>query len=166
MPTPHGWLIYKDDPPQLVDAPSVARLRAAGAVPVGKTAAAEFGLDSATRTLAWGVTRNPWNLARTPGGSSGGSAAAVAAGLVPFATATDSGGSIRSPAASTNLVGLKPTHGLTPRTSASSDTSSPGVLTRSVADPARLLDVEAGLHDGDRMSQPRPSFRYKDGIET
>jgi Asp-tRNA(Asn)/Glu-tRNA(Gln) amidotransferase A subunit family amidase len=166
MPTSHGSLIYMDSPPLAADAPSVARLRAAGAIPVGKTAAAEFGFDSATRTLAWGVTRNPWNLARTPGGSSGGSAAAVAAGLVPFATATDSGGSTRSPAAFTNLVGLKPTHGLIPRTSASSDTSSPGVLTTTVRDTARILDVEAGLHDGDRMSQARPNRRYEDAIET
>jgi Asp-tRNA(Asn)/Glu-tRNA(Gln) amidotransferase A subunit family amidase len=166
MPTSHGSLTYKDSGPQLTDAPSIARLRAAGAIPIGKTAAAEFGFDSATRTLAWGVTRNPWNVARTPGGSSGGSAAAVAAGLLPFATATDSGGSTRSPAALTNLVGLKPTHGRIPRTTASSDTSSPGVLTTTVPDTARLLDVESGPDGGDRMSQALPALRYEEVIET
>ena len=92
MPTSHGSLIFKGSPPKLEDSPHVARLRAAGAIPIGKTAASEFGMDSATMTRAWGVTRNPWNPAHTPGGSSGGSAAAVAAGMVPVATSSDLGG--------------------------------------------------------------------------
>src|ERR687894_792642 len=97
MPTSHGSLLFKDRPPVESDSIHVARLRAAGAVPVGKTAAPEFGTVAFTSTKAWGVTRNPWNPERTPGGSSGGSAAAVAAGLVPFCTASDGGGSTRIP---------------------------------------------------------------------
>ena len=93
MPTSHGSLLYTGRGPVAADSVHVARLRAAGAVPVGKTAAPEFGTLNFTKTKAWGVTRNAWDPTRTPGGSSGGSAAAVAAGLVPFATA-------RSPRAS------------------------------------------------------------------
>ena len=104
MPTSLGSLLYKGGPPAPAP-PLVSRLRAAGAIPVGKTATPEFGCSSATRSRAWGVTRNPWNVVLTPGGSSGGSAAAVAAGLVPFATGTDVGGSIRSPASLCGLVG-------------------------------------------------------------
>src|SRR5207249_11839407 len=89
----------------------VRRLRAAGAVPVGKTATPEFGTVCFTSTRAWGTTTNPWNLDRTPGGSSGGSAAAVAAGLVPFCTASDGGGSKRIPAAFSGLLGIKASYG-------------------------------------------------------
>src|SRR4051812_23456920 len=98
MPTSHGALAYRDPGPGEHDSIHVARLRAAGAVPIGKTAAPEFGTLNFTRTKAWGVTRNPWGTACTPGGSSGGSAAAVAGGLVPMATASDGGGSTRIPA--------------------------------------------------------------------
>ena len=98
MPTTHGSLLFADEPPVAEDSIHVARLRAAGAIPIGKTAAPEFGTLQFTRSKALGVTRNPWDLTRTPGGSSGGSAAAVAAGLVPFATASDGGGSTRIPA--------------------------------------------------------------------
>jgi aspartyl-tRNA(Asn)/glutamyl-tRNA(Gln) amidotransferase subunit A len=89
MPTSHGSLIYKDRGPVAADSVHVARLRAAGGVPIGKTAAPEFGTLSFTKTKAWGVTRNPWDPTRTPGGSSGGSGAAVASGMVPVATASD-----------------------------------------------------------------------------
>ena len=97
LPTSHGSLLFKDGPPAEEDSVHVARLRAAGAVPIGKTAAPEFGTLNFTKTKAWGITRNPWDLARTPGGSSGGSAAAVGAGLVPIATASDGGGSTAHP---------------------------------------------------------------------
>src|SRR5437867_1560155 len=114
MPTSQGSLLYKGRGPVAHDSVHVARLRAAGAVPIGKTAAPEFGVTAFTHTKAWGTTRNPWDPARTPGGSSGGSAAAVAAGLVPFATASDGGGSTRIPASFTGLVGMKPSHGRIP----------------------------------------------------
>src|SRR5205085_4404190 len=114
LPTSHGSLLYKGRPPVDHDSIHVSRLRAAGAVPVGKTAAPEFGAIAYTSTPAWGTTRNPWNLERTPGGSSGGSAAAVAAGLVPFCTASDGGGSTRIPASFTGLYGFKASYGRIP----------------------------------------------------
>ncbi|MBA2610239.1 MAG: amidase, partial [Actinobacteria bacterium] len=114
LATTHGSLLFKDTPPQPADSIHMARLRAAGCVPIGKTAAPEFGTVAFTHTKAWGTTRNPWNTERTPGGSSGGSAAAVAAGLVPMATASDGGGSIRIPAAFSGLVGMKPSFGRIP----------------------------------------------------
>ena len=97
MPTSHGSLLYKGLPPAPEDSIHLSRLRTAGAVIVGKTAAPEFGTIQYTKTKAWGVTRNPWNTERTPGGSSGGSAAAVSRGMVPMATASDGGGSTRIP---------------------------------------------------------------------
>jgi aspartyl-tRNA(Asn)/glutamyl-tRNA(Gln) amidotransferase subunit A len=164
MPTSQGSLLFKGNPPVTADSPHVRRMRLAGAVPIGKTAAAEFGLDSATHTRAWGTTRNPWNSARTPGGSSGGSAAAVAAGIVPLATASDGGGSIRSPAAFTGLVGLKPSHGRIGAASAS-DLGTHGAVTTTVADTARFLDVVSGPDDRDRTSLPSPNVRYEEIIE-
>ena len=167
MPTSRGSLVYKDGPPAREDAPHVARLRAAGAIPVGKTAASEFGLDSATSTVAWGSTRNPWNHADTPGGSSGGSAAAVAAGIVPFATASDSGGSTRSPAGFTGLVGLKASQGRIPSAApgAFGHMLVHGALTATVADTARLLDVMAGPDDRDRTTLPTPQGPYERAID-
>ena len=144
----------------------IARLRAAGAVPVGMVASAEFGMDGVTHTLAFGTTRNPWNLERTPSGSSGGSAAAVAAGMVPLATASDAGGSIRCPAHYCGLVGLKPSHGRIARDDGASDRATLGALTTTVADTARYLDVVAGPHLADRMSLPAPTVRYESAIET
>ena len=114
MPTSKGSLAYATRGPVAADSIHVARLRAAGAVPVGKTAAPEFGTLNFTRSKVFGVARNPWNPERTPGGSSGGSAAAVAAGLVPVATASDGGGSTRIPASFCGLVGFKPSHGRIP----------------------------------------------------
>jgi aspartyl-tRNA(Asn)/glutamyl-tRNA(Gln) amidotransferase subunit A len=144
----------------------VARLRAAGAVPVGKTASPEFGITAFTHTKAWGTTRNPWDTTRTPGGSSGGSAAAVAAGLVPFATASDGGGSIRIPAAFSGLVGLKPSYGRIPHEqSAPSETSVYGCVATTVQDAARHLDVAAGPDDRDRASLPPPAASYEQSIE-
>jgi len=166
MPTTNGSLFYKDNPPATSDSIVVRRLRAADAIPVGKTAAAEFGLDGVTATRAFGVTRNPWNDKRTPGGSSGGSSAAVAAGMTPFCTGSDGGGSVRVPAAFTGLVGLKPTLGRIPRANGFSDMTSPGVLTRTVADTARLVDILAGADDHDRMSLPKPAVSYERLIET
>jgi aspartyl-tRNA(Asn)/glutamyl-tRNA(Gln) amidotransferase subunit A len=167
LPTSHGSLLYKDRPPVTEDSPHVARLRAAGAVPVGKTAAPEFGTVAFTHTKAWGTTRNPWNTERTPGGSSGGSAAAVAAGIIPFGTASDGGGSTRIPAAFSGLVGMKPSHGRIPHPPASTaQTSVYGALTTTVADSARHLDVVSGPDDRDRLSLPSPTLNYEDAIES
>jgi aspartyl-tRNA(Asn)/glutamyl-tRNA(Gln) amidotransferase subunit A len=156
MPTTFGSIAYKDVAPAGSDDPNIGRLRRAGAIPVGKTATPEFAFDSLTDTPAWGTTRNPWDLSKTPGGSSGGSAAAVSAGIVPFATGTDEGGSVRSPAAFCGLVGLKPTHGLVARLDGGSDTNTMSALACTVSDTARLLDIMAARDDIDKMSQPVP----------
>jgi aspartyl-tRNA(Asn)/glutamyl-tRNA(Gln) amidotransferase subunit A len=167
MPTSHGSLAHAGKPPAAEDSIHVARLRGAGAVPVGKTAAPEFGTLSFTKTKVFGVTRNPWDTSRTPGGSSGGSAAAVAAGLLPCATASDGGGSTRIPAGFSGLVGMKPSHGRIPHPGPSgSQTAVYGLLTTTVADAARHLDVTAGPDDRDRLSLPAPGVRYEDLAET
>ena len=139
-----------------VDAFCVARLRAAGFVIVGKTNMPENGILPTTEPRRFGPTANPWGLDRTPGGSSGGSAAAVAAGMVPIAHGNDGGGSIRIPAACCGLVGLKPARG---RVSVGPDAGqsflvSDGVLTRGVADTAAVLDVLAGYQPGDATWAP------------
>jgi len=164
--TTQGCMFMMETPPKTADSPHVQRLKAAGAIVVGKTATAEFGMDSAVFTKAWGVTRNPWNPEMTPGGSSGGSSSAVAAGMVPFATSTDGGGSIRQPAAYTNLVGLKPSHGRIAKRDGFANWSVHGTVTRGVAEHARYLDVAAGPDDRDRQSLPQNSYRYEDIIET
>jgi aspartyl-tRNA(Asn)/glutamyl-tRNA(Gln) amidotransferase subunit A len=167
MPTTHGSVPFAGRGPQAADAIHVGRLRAAGAVPVGKTAAPEFGTLNFTKTKVFGVTRNPWDVARTPGGSSGGSAAAVAAGLVPFATASDGGGSTRIPAAFSGLVGHKPSHGRIPSPGPmTNQTAVQGAVTTTVVDTARLLDVMAGPDDADRLSLPPSGVRYEDLIES
>jgi len=165
MQTTQGSVFLLDTPPKEADSIHVGRLRAAGAIPIGKTAASEFGMDGATFTKAFGVTRNPWNTDMTPGGSSGGSSAAVAAGIVPFGTSTDGGGSTREPAAFTNLVGLKPSHGRIPKNGGFSNWAVHGVLTTTVADTARCLDVTSGPNDLDRQSLPTLDYRYEDVIE-
>jgi amidase len=129
-------------PPESADGELVKRLRQAGAIPVGITNVPELMIWPWTATVANGVTRNPWNPARTTGGSSGGSAAAVAAGMVPAATGSDGGGSIRIPAACCGLVGMKPSRGLVPGTSWVS-MSVFGALARTVKDSALLLEVLA-----------------------
>src|SRR5688500_13253731 len=167
MPTSHGSLVFKGQAPANADSIHVARLRAAGGVPIGKTAAPEFGTLNFTKTKAWGITRNAWDPSRTPGGSSGGSAAAVAAGLVPVATASDGGGSTRIPAGFSGLVGLKPSHGRIPHPGPSgSQTAVYGMLTTTVADSARHLDVVAGPDDRDRLSLPAPTMGYEAAIES
>ena len=167
MPTSQGSLLYKGRPAVAADSIHVGRLRRAGAVPVGKTAAPEFGSTAFTHTKAWGTTRNPWNLERTPGGSSGGSAAAVAAGMVPFCTASDGGGSTRIPAAFSGLLGIKASYGrIAHEAAALSQTSVVGALTTNVADAARHLDVAAGPDDLDRASLPLPTVRYEGAIDS
>ena len=162
--TQGSWFL-RDSPPSSADSRHVARLRAADAVVVGVTATAEFGMDSATTSRLWGITRNPWNLERTPGGSSGGSSAAVAAGMVPLATGTDAGGSIRQPAACTHLIGLKPSHGRIPKSDGFSQFAVHGVLARTAGDCARHLDVACGPHAGDRSSLPRPHVGFEEQLQ-
>jgi amidase len=147
-----------------VHAEIVRRFLAAGTVVFGRTNAPEFGSKGITEPLAWGATRNPWDLERSPGGSSGGSAAAVAAGVVPMAGANDGGGSIRIPAGATGLFGLKPGRGRTP--------SGPGVneaihgaamnhvLTRSVRDSAVMLDAVHGPEIGGAFLIAPPERPY------
>lgn len=167
LPTSHGSLLYLDRGPAPSDSLHVARLRAAGAVPIGKTAAPEFGTLSWTRTRAWGTARNPWDRALTPGGSSGGSAAAVSAGLVPLATASDGGGSTRSPAGFTGLVGHKASFGRIPDpVPTGSMTAVVGALATTVGDAARHLDVAAGPDPHDRTSLPAPGLSYEAVVET
>ena len=167
MPTSHGSLPFKGRGAVAEDSIHVARLRRAGAVPVGKTAAPEFGTLNFTKTKAWGITRNPWDLTRTPGGSSGGTAAAVAAGIVPMGTASDGGGSTRIPAGFAGLVGMKPSHGRIPHPGEQpSQTSVFGILVTTVRDSARHLDVAAGPDTRDRVSLPPPTVRYEDAIES
>ncbi len=164
--TTMGSCLRVGDRPATDDSIHVARLRGAGAVPVGMTASPEFGTVAYTRSNAWGVTRNPWDPSRTPGGSSGGSAAAVAAGMVPLATGGDGGGSIRIPASFSGLVGHKTSYGRIPVQGAStSQTAVPGVLATTVADAARHLDVACGPDDRDRASLPHPGVTYERAIE-
>lgn len=164
LPTSFGSRFYKDAEASKRDSVHVSRLRSAGAVPIGKTATSEFGMDTVTATKAWGVTRNPWNPSLTPGGSSGGSAAAVSAAMVPFATASDGGGSTRAPASFTGLVGHKPSHGRIPLETQSLF-SVLGALTTTVADTARYLDVVSGPHLRDRMTLPRSEMSFERCIE-
>jgi aspartyl-tRNA(Asn)/glutamyl-tRNA(Gln) amidotransferase subunit A len=135
----------------------VGRVRAAGAIPVGKTATPEFMSGLLTESKATGVTRNPWNPAVTPGGSSGGSAAAVAAGMVPFATGSDGGGSLRIPASYCGLVGFKTSVGAIPLLDREpSMTNCEGVLTCDVASTAVLIDIMSGPLDEDPVSYAGP----------
>jgi len=140
------------------DATVVARLRGAGAVMLGKTNMDEFAMGSSNETSYYGVVRNPWNTALVPGGSSGGSAAAVAARLAPGATATDTGGSIRQPAALCGITGMKPTYGRVSRygmVAFASSLDQGGVLTASAADAALMLREMAGFDANDSTSVDR-----------
>lgn len=150
-------------PPCDRDGEVVRRLRAAGAVIVGKTNTPEIGQWPFTEGPAFGTTRNPWNLDHSPGGSSGGSAAAVAAGLLPAAVGSDGAGSIRIPAAWTHLVGLKPQRGRVstwPAPEAFNGITAYGPLARSVGDAALLLDVLTGNVAGDLHGPPRPAESF------
>lgn len=139
--TPHGSSAYGR--PAAADAEVVRRIRAAGAIVIGKTNVPELEIFPFTESRSFGVTRNPWDLSRTPGGSSGGSAAAVAAGLVGAALGSDGGGSVRIPAAACGIFGLKTQRGRIPKSADWNGLSVYGPLTRSVLDAALLLEVLA-----------------------
>ena len=148
------------------DTTLVARFKAAGLVIAGRTNSPEMGSLPTTQPLAWGATRNPWALDRTPGGSSGGAAAAVAAGMVPFANASDGGGSIRIPASCCGLVGLKPSQG---RITVGPVRAEAGLgvelcVSRTVRDTAALLDAVRGPGIGDSVIAPPPQRPYAEEV--
>jgi amidase len=157
------------DRPAAADAEVVRRLRAAGAVIIGKTNVPELCIWPFTETATFGVTRNPWDVQRAPGGSSGGSAAAVAAGLVGAALGSDGAGSIRIPSAWCGLFGLKPQRGrvsMAPRPRAWHGLSVNGVLTRRVADTALFHDVTSGATDIDLDRAPAPEVSFAQAAAT
>ena len=152
LKTMRGSEIFREYVPE-VDAVAVERMRAAGGVILGKTTTPELGWKGVTDSPVTGITRNPWNLERTPGGSSGGASAQVAAGLGPLALGTDGGGSIRIPAGFAGIFGLKPTSGRVPVYPASifNTLSHVGPMTRTVEDAALMLSVLAGPDSRDRF---------------
>ncbi len=154
--TTYGSLLFADAPPAERDCEAVARLRAAGAIVVGRTNLPEFALEGFTANRIFGDTNNPWAMDWSPGGSSGGSAAALAMGLAPLATGTDGGGSVRIPAAFCGLAGLKPTNGQIGRDPTPSwiDLSTKGPMASSVADAALLLEIMRGPVAGDPTALP------------
>jgi amidase len=154
-------------PPATQDSAVVARLRAAGAILIGKTHTPELCLWPFTESASWGTTHNPWDLDRTPGGSSGGSAAAVAAGLVGAAVGSDGGGSIRIPSACCHLFGLKPQRGrisLAPEPQHWHHLTSVGPIVRSVRDCALFLDVTQGSEPVDLDRPPPPAEPYVNAV--
>jgi Asp-tRNA(Asn)/Glu-tRNA(Gln) amidotransferase A subunit family amidase len=158
MRTTFGSLTHRAAPAATTDAMVVARLRAAGAIVVGKTNLPEFAAEGFTSNLLFGPTRNPWNRERTCGGSSGGSAVALASGMAAIATATDGGGSVRIPAGYCGLVGLKPTNGVIGRDPIPDwiDLSTDGPFSTRADDLALLLDVLRGPTPGDPSAQQAP----------
>ncbi len=165
-PTLRGSRTVDPAGPWKQDAPAVAALRRHGAVPAGKTTTPELGWKGVTDSPGFGVTANPYDPARTAGGSSGGSAAAVALGMAPLALGTDAGGSIRIPAAFCGIVGHKPTHGRVPLWPASpfGALAHPGPMARTVADAARLMDVIAEPDPRD-PTLPAPGGSYLAALE-
>src|SRR5436309_4948772 len=167
LTTTGGSRLFADHVPD-EDAIAVARLKAAGAVLFGKTNTSEFGHKAVTESPLFGVTRNPWDPTLTPGGSSGGAAAAVASGVGPMALGTDAGGSVRIPAAFCGVFGFKPSFGRVPDRAPFGGferVGHVGPITRTVRDAAAMLDVVAGRDDRDRSSLPRESSSYLDACD-
>ena len=159
--TTFGTRFYSDNVPT-EDAPMVARMKAAGGIQLGKTNTPTFGWIGATHNLVFGITRNPWNTDRTPGGSSGGASAAVAAGLGPIAIGTDGGGSIRIPAAFAGIFGHKASYGRIPvyPPSGAWSLSHIGPMTRTVEDAALMMNACAGPDERDQYSLPADGTNY------
>ena len=169
LPVTSGNRAARDTPPLARnDSNLTTRFRDAGLITLGRTNSPEFGSLPVTEPTAYGATRNPWNTGHTPGGSSGGAAAAVAAGMVPIAHASDGGGSIRIPASCCGLVGLKPSQG---RVSMGPERDESGLSTQlcvshTVRDTARMLDAVHGPGVGDSIIAPAPSRPYVDELGT
>jgi len=168
LPTTHGSPLHEGTEPARGDSALVARLRQAGCVVVGKTNTPEFGWTSRTENALHGLTRNPWNLDHTPGGSSGGSAAAIAAGMVPLATGSDGGGSIRIPSSACGLSGMKASLGRVPNGGREApgwlELSSKGPMARSIFDVAAALEVVVGPEPTDLASLPKPEASFLDAV--
>ena len=167
--TTYGSFLFENNVPR-EDEAVVRRLRDAGCVILGKTNTPAFGYKGETDNRIFGVTKNPWNLERTPGGSSGGAAAAVASGLGPIGIGSDGGGSIRIPSCFCGIYGLKSTFGRVPQNTMNlmgylGTFVHKGPLVRNVKDAALVLDIIAGQDDSDRYSVPKPSFSYLDQLE-
>jgi Asp-tRNA(Asn)/Glu-tRNA(Gln) amidotransferase A subunit family amidase len=167
MVTSMGSLVFADDVAQQ-DSDQVARFREAGAIVLGKTNTPEFGYTAITKNLVYGVTRSPWNLERSPGGSSGGSSAAIASCMLPLATGSDGGGSVRLPASFTGAFGLKPSYGRIstgPRKRWNyHDTAGHGPITKTVEDAALFMDQVAGPSPNDPNSLPHPGYSYLEKV--
>ena len=163
-PTTAGSPLLRDAPAAAHDSPHVARLRAAGCVVVGKTNTPEFGWTARTENRLYGLTKNPWNLEHTPGWSSGGSAAAVAAGMVPLATGSDGGGSIRIPSSCCGLSGIKTSLGRVPAGGIDPagwlDLSTKGPMARRMSDVIAALDAVVGPEPTDLRALPRPEASW------
>lgn len=166
-PTLRGSTLIDRDQAWDEDSPATSRLREAGAVLIGKTTTPEFGWKAVTDSVLTGITRNPWNLERTPGGSSGGAAVAAALGFGAVHLGTDGGGSIRVPAAFTGVFGLKPSFGRVPAWPASpfAAVAHLGPITRSVADAAAMLNIIATPDPRDGLALPPTGHDWRAGLE-
>jgi len=169
FPTVMGSMHLRNVVPAEVDSTEVARLRAAGCVVIGKTNTPEAGWTGDTHNPVFGATLNPWGDGRSPGGSSGGTAAAVASGMVPLGTGSDGGGSIRIPSALTGMSGFKVSHGRVPSGPApmgAADLSTQGPMARRIRDVALALDVVVGPAPGDLRSIPAPTGSWRAALES
>lgn len=168
FPSTHASVPYRDHYPK-GDSTQVERLKAAGAIAMGKTNSPEFGYTAISKNLLFGISRNPWNPERTPGGSSGGSSAAVAGGQVPFCTGSDGGGSVRIPASWCGMPGLKPSFGRIAKGPFEMldwvDASVYGPMVRTTRDAALYMDAVVGMHETDPNSLPHPGYSYVDVLD-